>query len=188
MGPAPAPPPPRARPGPQACWPAARCAPGRPAAPRAFAGREPASAHTRHTGCPRRPRHPRRLAVLWEQEWVCQVPPHWHTQTSTLSPGPACHQPVEGAPRPSSTMRTCGSRPQAGDVHVQTPGLLGREGPEGPSCHGGTFSLAQARGSGQRRRHRHLDRHRGLGWCSHRPLPWGGGEGTASWHPGLTVL
>lgn len=66
--PAPAPLPSWAGPHPQAPRPAARCAPGRPAAPRASAGHGRAPAHTPHTGCPRRPRCPGWLVALWEHE------------------------------------------------------------------------------------------------------------------------
>lgn len=93
-------------------------------------------------------------------------------QQSVIRPsGPPvfCKQPPAQPCQPAT--RTCGCPPQAGDVHIQT---LGFPGGEGPGRHGrdSSFSLAQARGSSQGGRHRHLESHMLVG--GHLAPPQGG--------------
>lgn len=94
-------------------------------------------------------------------------------------PGPQQH----AAPPSCVTRgtRTRGCPPQAGDVHIQTLGLPGGEGPRRRGHHGSTSSLTQTWGSKQGGGHRHLDSHREVGSCTD-PSPAGRrAQGTASW-------
>lgn len=168
LGPAPAPP--RGGPCPQAPRPAARCVLGRPAVPQASAGRGPAPAHTPHTGCSRCPWQP---ATLREHRPHPQSPRgRGRREGKGRARPPAARSPAQPC-HPGT--RTRGCPPQAGDVHVQTLGLPGGEGPRQRGHHGSSGSLTQTWGSKQGGGHRHLDSHREVGSCTD-PSPQGGGH------------
>lgn len=117
----------------------------------------------------------RRGQVRSPQLSALVIRPSLPPASGSSSPGQPCHPATH----------TCGSPPEAGDMHIQTLGFPGQKETGRRGHRDSSFALARARGSSQQGWHWHLDSHTVVG--VHPAPPWGGRRGTAIWALALTV-